>query len=179
MCTILEQVKRVTSRPVSNKRAPQLCYAALVFCAGCSQVYVSNSQRTTSALFDGSWVGVIDKPASLQYAADDTLLSCSALQAALLIEVNIGVVRGMIAFDNNVSFTTNLNDRGEFYAEVPKESSYLVNGRSRFGAYEYHVFDGRLANHSDTPATGYYRDAIGQMGTGGCKYAIDFKRAAT
>ena len=144
---------------------------------GCSTVQVNDSLRTTSKAFDGRWVGTISSPAEIQYAGFDSI-SCDAIETTIWINVTDGILSADLYLDDNLSFTANVNDGGRFYAEIPKQSSYQVNGRSRFGAYEYHVFHGVLLPWEGV-TVGYYRDAIGQMGSGGCKYQIVFKRQRT
>ena len=149
-----------------------------VFCIGtsigCSNVQVADSHRTRSNTFDGRWIGTISASEKIQYANSGTL-SCDAIETTIWAEVTGGVLTAEFNFDKNLSFTANLNDQGRFYAEVPKEASYTLNGRSRFGAHEFHVFRGVLFPR-DGVTRGYYRNALGQMGSGGCEYEILFAR---
>lgn len=139
---------------------------------GCSNVYISEVQRTVERKFDGTWLGAMIDPGGLQ-VSEQTTFDCPALNTSLEVVVQNGRIAG--SFDDKLTFETYLDNKGGFYIDIPKESTYLVEGRSRFGAHEFHVFRGVLDFSSDN-GSGYYRDALGQMGSGGCRYEIEFKR---
>jgi len=138
----------------------------------CSSVYITEAQRTENTSFDGVWMGTINS-SDFVHLDNKGYLSCSALQTTLELNVSRGTVDGEVSFEEKVSFSTFLNDQGRFFVDMPKESTYLINGRSRFGAHEHHVFAGVLDPVSGK-GQGYYRDGFGQMQSGGCKYDVSF-----
>ncbi len=112
-------------------------------------------------------------PLTYQHTEWLDILECSAFSADVLVRIDSGRLTGI--FDETIEFQANLSDAGRFYVSVPKESDYLINGRSRFGAREYHVFKGNL-DPQGASSQGYYQMAIGQMDEGGCEYPIVFER---
>ena len=74
-----------------------------------------------------------------------------------------------------VSFSSNIDDRGRIYVELPRESEYLVNGRSRFEEREYHVITGVLDVNSGFGSI-VYTSAFGTPSDGGCKYPVKLER---
>ncbi len=53
----------------------------------------------------------------------------------------------------------------------------LLVANNRCCPHEYYVFKGTLKSEAGAAPKGYYRDAPGQMGGGGCNYEILFNRA--
>ena len=144
------------------------------FIVSCSSVYIDETQRTSDVAFDGVWTGVIT-PAPRTQVFSNQPFDCTIRPLTLEMKVERGRISGDALITENVSFSTMLSGQGRFYVDQPKDSTYKVNGRSRFGAYEYHVFSGTLDSVTGT-GTGFYQDAWGQVGEGGCKYAISFER---
>ena len=144
-----------------------------ILLSACSSVYVADKQRTAIPGFDGIWHGEINAKETAFYGPVIDTLYCPSMQTVVKLDIRDGVLTGVF---ENIGFTANLNDKGRFYADVPKQSSYLLNGRSRFAAREYHVFKGILdaENHR---GLGWYRDALGQIGEGGCEYEIVFRQS--
>ena len=71
-----------------------------------------------------------------------------------------------------ITFSSNVNDNGKFYAEIPRESEYKVNGRVRFGGHEYHVFKG-VFDLKENSGSGVYISTFGAVSEGGCEYPIE------
>jgi len=146
------------------------------FIASCSSIYIDETQRTNEVDFDGVWTGAITLAPRTQIFAGRAF-DCTDRPRSLELKVERGRIDGYALITESISFDAMLNDQGRFYADQPRDSTYRVNGRSRFGAYEYHVFSGTLDSVTGTGA-GYYRHAWGQVGSGGCKYDISFERVA-
>ncbi len=151
-----------------------LAAATLIGICACSTVYIDDDQRTTNPAFDGIWHGTITS-SQIQLSPQNQLYFCDPIQQTLTLRVERGQLHGQFPTDKAIAFITNLNDRGRFYADRPKESTYLIDGRSRFGARENHVLKG-LLNPQTGHGGGSYRDALGQIGSGGCLYEIEFMR---
>lgn len=140
---------------------------------GCSSTVVLKKDRTTNTSYNGEWVGKVDSPA-FTVLQDDLVLDCNALNISIKVNVSGGRVQAVASHELAVPFDAVINDDGRFYAEVPRESEYLINGRSRFGAKEFHVYKGTL-NPDSGSGEGSYVSALGSMGDGGCRYPFTFE----
>jgi hypothetical protein len=151
--------------------------AGIVLMAGCAHVSVSDSQRTTSVAFDGLWHGEINGTRQ-QQSAGSWELQCGKVNLNVVTQVDSGVISGYLRENENITFTTNLDDGGGFYAKVAKESSYREAPSSDISmtGKEYFVFRGRLDASSDS-GKGQFVLASTQMGMGGCMTPIRFVRS--
>ena len=150
----------------------------IVALSGCAHVSVSESKRTDSVAFDGLWQGEITGTKRQQTAAGSWQLTCGEVKLNVVIQVSSGVINGYLRQNENITFTTNLDDTGRFYAKTPKRSSYTTSPSSDVDASgkEYYVFRGRL-NPEVNAGTGEFVLASTQMLMGGCTTPIEFNRA--
>ena len=148
---------------------------------GCSTIDISDKERTSIEQYDGVWIGVLEKPGTIQFSDlafgsnSDSVFTCNEIDAEIQARVNDGVITGTVNMEKEVTFSSNVNDHGKFYAEIPRESLFLVNGRSRFGGHEYHVFQGTF-DLSANSGGGVYTSAFGSVSEGGCEYPIAFRK---
>lgn len=144
----------------------------------CSTIEVPDRLRTNSPGYNGIWLGRIKVPESTQLS--DSLwnstatFKCDALNAMIELRIDNGVLNGIAELENQVEFTANVSKDGRFYADVPRESAFLVNGRERFGAKEFDVFSGRVDPLQRT-VIGFYLSAAGDMSEGGCTCDIAYR----
>ena len=149
---------------------------------GCSTIDISDKERTSVEQYNGLWIGVLEKPGSVQLSdlayrsRSRIVFTCGEIDTEIQARVNDGVITGTVDMEKEITFSSNINDRGKFYVEIPRESTYTVNGRSRFGGFEYHVFKGEF-DLSGNSGSGVYISAFGSVSEGGCEYPIVFRKA--
>ncbi len=150
----------------------------IVALSGCAHVSVSESKRTDSVEFDGLWQGEITGTKRQQTAAGSWQLTCGKVNLDVVIQVSSGVITGYVRQNENITFTTNIDDTGRFYAKTPKRSSYRASASSDVGVSgkEFYVFRGRL-NPESNAGTGQFVLASTQMLMGGCTTPIELNRA--
>ncbi len=150
----------------------------LVLLSGCVHVSVSDGKRTQSTAYDGLWQGEITGTEPKQIAGHWEL-TCGEVNLNLVTQVNSGVISGYLRENENITFTTNVNDNGRFYARISKEetsyretagSDLSLNGR------EFFVFRGRLDPQNNN-GKGQFVLASDQLGMGGCTTPVKFIRS--
>jgi len=143
----------------------------------CAHVSVSDSGRTSDTAYNGNWEVDISGTVYRQTLSGWDL-RCSEIKATLVARVEDGKISGYLKRNENLSFETNLNDRGRFYVAIPKkEKSYVASPGSdtTLPSDEFHVFRGRLSPGSQS-GSGRYVSARNNMGMEGCSTPITFKR---
>ncbi len=161
--------------------AGALLSGALVLAvSGCSTIEIKDIDRTQDNRYKGSWTGNVNSAKSLQLSDPSKgysrTLSCSEMRFTINADVSNGLMTAEVDLKPAITFSANINEAGRFYAELPRESAYLFGGRSRFGAHEFHVFEGNLSPE-DNKGEGFYIAAIGSMAAGGCRYPIKFTQS--
>ena len=144
--------------------------------ASCAHVSVKDTKRTTNPAFDGLWEGVISGT-SPQQSAGSWDLTCGPVKLHLVAQVDAGVMSAYVRQNENISFTTNINDNGRFYYAIPKKSSYNEAPSSDISVSgkEFYVFRGKLDPASNS-GKGQFVLASTQMGMGGCTTGMKLSR---
>lgn len=144
--------------------------------SGCSTIDIKDAVKTSDNRFDGQWFGDLNSLSSTQVSDAGgnefvKVFDCEEISANVTAEVVDGRINGLIPLETAVEFSSNISNEGKFYAEIPRESVYLVEGRSRFAAREYHVISGVLSAASGT-GEAQYQSAFGMPQEGGCSYPL-------
>lgn len=144
--------------------------------AGCAHVSVKDTKRTANPAFDGLWEGDIGGTSPKQ-SVGLWELTCGERDLDLVAQVADGVISGYLRQDENIAFTTNINDKGRFYYAIPKKPTYTEAAGSDLAVSgnEFFVFRGRL-NPDSNSGTGQFVHASSQMGMRGCTTGINFNR---
>lgn len=146
---------------------------------GCSTIDVKDSDRTNNKAFNGKWNGDFELVPEIQITYDNDGNSYQFYCDNDVVGVNAtasnGIIQGELYLPATLTFSSNINDNGRIYVEIPRGSEYLVDGRSRFGGREYHVISGALDPDSGIGKI-VYTSAFGMESQGGCKYPVTLKR---
>lgn len=170
-----------------------LIFLTLVLSA-CATLDVTESQRTTSGEYNGTWTGKFNKTDPVQFSNTTrnrtvNTFSCRDINGEITAEVSDGVISGIIGLKKPVEFSTKISSNGRLYFEIPRESIYFaasdnyyyevqIQGDAKvrthgIGTREYHVLEGSL-NSTGANSELVYTSALGMRG--GCKYSVDLMR---
>lgn len=152
-------------------------YLFVMLLGACAHVSVPESRRTTNPAYDGYWEGDISGTTYRQYLSGWDL-TCGEVVQTLIARIEDGRISGYLKRNENLSFETNLNDRGSFYVAIPKEEKGYVDSPgsdATLPSDEFHVFRGRLDPETQS-GSGRYVSARNDMGMEGCSTPIIFKR---
>lgn len=145
--------------------------------AACAHASVSDRNRTDNTAFDGYWEGDVSGTKKVQKIPGWDL-TCGPVQLTLVGRVDQGKISGYIRQNENITYETNVNDAGRFYAAIPKKNkSYVPSPGSdaTIPSEEFHVFRGQLDPATQT-GSGRYVLARRNMLMEGCQTPIAFKK---
>ena len=153
-----------------------LTLVCCMFLAGCGHVAVTDAQRTGNPAFNGAWIGDIDGTEFSQHAAGWEM-ECGELKATLYATVADGRMSGYLKENENISFETNLNDAGRFYAAVPKKRGYRETAASdrAMRGKEFFVFRGQL-DATEKTGKGRLVRASEDMAMEGCSTSMRLRQ---
>lgn len=157
-----------------TRTAAAAVISSVVLLQACATAVVSDENRDTTGLFDGTWKATVLKPAGLQYIGNWNV-NCESSEYDIGMIVDQGqVFLGQPGDQNAIS--TNISTQGKFLFEIPLEDNASTSSSSDVTLANASRILFLRGNLGSKKPTGSHVVGVADLGWQGCYTKVVFEK---